>query len=99
MWNIIIDSPDKKSICDNCIVDNCSWRAGTGTLDPPIMDCECFEWKTTNADKIRAMTNEELAKFIKDTVVTEFRHHGLIGIFESDGYWLDWLKQEVSDNG
>ena len=49
----------------------------------------------TNADRIRAMTDEELAEFIKDTVVTEFRYHGLIGIFESGGYWLDWLKQEV----
>jgi len=48
----------------------------------------------TNADKIRAMTDEELAMFIKDIVVTEFRYHGLIGIFESGGYWLDWLKQE-----
>ena len=50
--------------------------------------------KRTNADKIRGMTDEELAKFIKDTVVTEFRHHGLIGMFESGGYWLDWLEKE-----
>lgn len=53
----------------------------------------------TNADKIRAMTDEEMAKLLEDIVVTELRHHGLIGIFESGGYWLDWLKQEVSENG
>lgn len=52
----------------------------------------------TNADRIREMTDEEMAMFIKDIVVTEFRHHGLIGVFESGGYWLDWLKQEVKDN-
>lgn len=52
----------------------------------------------TRGDKLRAMTDEELAMFIKDIVVTEFRHHGLIGIFESDDYWLDWFKQEATDN-
>lgn len=89
-----------KSICDNCINKACVWRAETDSSDPPVMDCPHFAKKPmTNADKIRAMTDEELAMFIKDTVVTEFRYHGLIGIFESGGYWLDWLKQEVTDNG
>lgn len=66
---------------------------------PPYLDYPKPRKKQTNADKIRAMTDEELAMFIKDIVVTEFRHHGLIGIFESGGYWLDWLKQEVNKNG
>lgn len=39
----------------------------------------------TNADKIRAMTDEELADWI-------------ISITEDDTEgWLDWLKQEVSE--
>lgn len=53
----------------------------------------------TNADKIRAMPDEEMALFIKNTIVKEFRHRGLIAILEPAGYWLDWLKQEVKDNG
>lgn len=40
---------------------------------------------TTNADRIRAMTDEELAEWI-------------ISITEDDTEgWLDWLKQEVSE--
>ena len=46
----------------------------------------------TNADKIRSMTDEELAEWISCNCV-------------GDGYgngaedWLDWLRQEVPDNG
>ena len=45
----------------------------------------------TNADKIRAMTDEELAEYL----------HGLEwGRFPlTKSRWLDWLKQEVADNG
>lgn len=48
----------------------------------------------TNADKIRAMTDEELADWV-------FSHDCKTNLY---GYWsregtLDWLKQEVSDNG
>lgn len=42
----------------------------------------------TKADKIRAMTDEELARFL--TYQTE-------SCLSAEGnYWLDWLKQEVS---
>lgn len=51
----------------------------------------------TNADKIRSMTNEELALFIKGTIDTAYRYLGLIEVRESGGYWLDWLKQDVDD--
>ena len=46
--------------------------------------------KTTNADRIRAMTDEELAEWIADKVadVGEFKQC----VVE----WLDWLKQETS---
>lgn len=51
----------------------------------------------TNADKIRSMTDEELATFIKDTINTQYRHLGLPGLRESGGYWLDWLRQDAVD--
>jgi hypothetical protein len=46
----------------------------------------------TNADKIRQMSDEDLAEFLAE--------HQKIGDTETnkDGYrqlWLDWLKQEV----
>lgn len=56
--------------------------------------------KMTNADKIREMTDEELALYINDIETT------CIAIGQADigealtvEEWLDWLKQEVSDNG
>ena len=31
-----------KSICDKCSVKDCVWRAPSGGLDPPVMDCKSF---------------------------------------------------------
>lgn len=47
--------------------------------------------KQTNADRIRAMTDEELAEFISDKARTFGE--------EYEGYMsaLDWLKQEVGE--
>lgn len=63
---------------------------------PPYLDYPKPRKKQTNADKIRQMTDEELAKIIccqdsiqgdecVDTPCAE--------------YILDWLKQEVNENG
>lgn len=46
----------------------------------------------TNADRIRAMTDEELAHTLWLTA-----KGGIIGQRSEDA-WLDWLKQEVSDD-
>ncbi len=42
------------------------------------------EYKQTNADRIRSMTNEELAEVL----------HNAGGNWYSEEYWLKWLKQE-----
>ena len=55
-------------------------------------DCGLFKPKPqTNADRIRAMTDEELAEFISGKARTFGE--------EYEGYMsaLDWLKQEASD--
>ena len=44
----------------------------------------------TNADRIRAMTDEELAEFIRDQIID--RNMGI-----PSETWLDWLRQEVSE--
>ena len=50
----------------------------------------CAGWiKMTNADLIRAMTDEELAAWLSFPFRDKERRAG----------WLDWLKQEVSDDG
>lgn len=48
----------------------------------------------TNADRIRAMTDEELASWI----VHKTDGRGFDGYKERVNAWLDWLRQEV-DNG
>lgn len=56
----------------------------------------CIEWQPkkpqTNADRIRSMTDEELAEFISGKARTFGE--------EYEGYMsaLDWLKQEVTTN-
>ena len=61
----------------------------------------------TNADKIRAMTDEELAVVLRDNCGNrECPPYHVTDLFPDDEClesckmcWLDWLKQEVSDNG
>lgn len=54
----------------------------------------------TNADKIRKMTDEELADFLWSIGSSPFSGNVYLGgkylFFTGDGNgWLDWLKQEV----
>lgn len=53
----------------------------------------------TNADRIRAMTDEELAEFLND--VNMCLCSFAMGKSPCDGEncpcWLDWLKQEVTE--
>ena len=48
----------------------------------------------TNADRIRSMTDEELAEYLDGVC------HDLWQMFVKDpkNMWLDWLKQEVKDD-
>jgi hypothetical protein len=45
-------------------------------------------WKKTNADRIREMSDEELAEWASAITLEEFGD-------KKD--WLDWLKEEVSN--
>lgn len=48
------------------------------------------DWKKTNADRIRAMTDEELANWVW-SAESAGRAYGPRG----KKAWLDWLKQEA----
>ena len=51
------------------------------------------ERKQTNADRIRAMSDEELAGWLADhPVVSEYDKNN-----PQHKAWLDWLRQEVSE--
>jgi len=52
--------------------------------------CNEFKGKPqTNADRIRAMTNEELAEYLSGDEAYERTHWSM-------RHWLDWLKQEAT---
>ena len=84
-----------------CFSEDCHWvkRHGDCFYDgvPPsnspssCKKCQFFK-APTNADKIRAMSDEELAKLFGQ-IENGARNDDQLG---SDG-WLDWLRQEVSE--
>ena len=63
-----------------------------------------FRPKTiTNADRIRAMTDEELAEWMVYKVECQYCPIRSAGCAESEAScrtnWLDWLKEEAVSNG
>ena len=68
-----------------------------------MADVTIYHRIVTNADKIRAMTDEELSKLMGDNSVcppdctaTEIycdTQYGVLGCYY--GCWQNWLKQEV----
>lgn len=73
----------------------------------PCEDClqgdRCEPRPQTNADKIRAMTDEELAEFLAEERTApsctakchkDYEIYGELRTFCSD-CWFDWLKQEA----
>lgn len=69
--------------CKNCKNPDCFW---TSMEDDEI----CDEYlPKTNADRIRSMTNEELADFLWNVACNTTP----IGYYNFDG-WFVWLKEE-----
>ena len=89
------------TICRTCLrlrQDLCDGEKGQTA-------CQWYK-RMTNADKIRAMTDEELAYFIAEQrfctvnpIADEFRIDVTFQFVNCKNNMLDWLKQEVSDNG
>lgn len=89
-------------------MDGCIYRTKDGECDlyadggkfKAFCDMDgCEGRKMANADKIRAMTDEELAEFME-------RAGGCGAVFDkqycnnrkcSETCWLDWLKQESTN--
>ena len=62
-------------------------------------DCGLFRPKTmTNADRIRAMTDEELADYFSElSCWPNAGREDCRGMANCMDCWLDWLKQEADD--
>lgn len=89
-----------KHICDSCEKYPC-----TADEKKLMLSCPAYSPKQkplTNYDRIRAMTDEELAEWIAEYTDCLCGIHKP-GCSKTKGTcvatWLDWLKQEVSTNG
>ena len=70
---------------------------GTNEVDPCPAYGKCKQYKpnyTTNADRIRAMSDEELAEFLGDWAQ---RHRAWM--CDSQGECLAWLQEPAKDGG
>lgn len=66
-------------------------------LDNGIQKCHLEPIKT-NADRIRSMTDEELAEEIVKCVLADLFRLNVIGTRpNTKEEWLEWLKEEVKD--
>ena len=87
-----------------CLCSNCGWldvnpggAMFCGYSDERTWENEsCQAWKEkdepqTNADRIRTMTDEELAVWISALYTTQYHVRG------DPDFWIDWLRKEVSE--
>ena len=64
-------------------------------------DCQhCKQQYVTNADRIRSMSDEELAIWINDVTTNALSILALGSNKQTKNifYWLKWLKEEVKEN-
>lgn len=73
--------------CKDCTT-NCAYRGKDNQAR-----CGSFVGKVTNADRIRAMTDEELAKVIICPKQECDKVHILLGRTDCEACALEWLKQ------
>ena len=90
-----------------CTGANCPMQVGYVVPEtcPEPEKCRYATFPQTNADKIRALPNEELAQILlrccisykigpgcKECVLERF-----CDVFRASGDWLDWLRSPVED--
>lgn len=88
---------DRRSICETCKDIEC-YSYSTNT------DTECMDYQPqTNADRIRAMSDEELAEFLDRWELGDIDYSKTFcdlcdGQYDChDDCLMDWLKQEVTE--
>lgn len=80
------------NLCDRCSAD-CRHHWDSNEI---VVKCGAFKPPMTNADRIRAMNDEELARFI---AAVENRRSAAGGgaIWCSMAHALDWLRQPAEE--
>ena len=94
------------SKCDNCRLRKESAKAFDihwhGEVDCPYDKCPVPNFPTTNADRIRGMTDEELAEYLICDIEAEAirragRYITAVEIDRAIADCLSWLKSPVED--
>lgn len=91
----------KMGLCNSCEKKRNGGCKGNEPWEV-IVYCEAYKMPPTNADRIRAYTDEELAAFMRDIGLACPDAHfvGDCGRKDCRDCWLDWLKSPVEvDNG
>ena len=80
----------------------CQNKGGNFIEPKDCENCEHYhsKYKKTNADRIRAMTDDQLAMLLDQTQLSGYRFGvGLDYPKRNGAYdWLMWLKEEVKEN-
>ncbi len=77
------------------VVENCKNPESYGTICVKCNMCGRFN-KQTNADRIRAMSDEELADFLATVKCRGAAAESCDAFWEDTSFEIDWLQQEVT---
>ena len=84
--------------CKNCKNQRCFLSGNNHEMS---FECSTYVGKT-NADRIRGMSDEELAEFEIERMCCPHGKHGCkennLTCDNCEQCWLDWMKQEVKDD-
>lgn len=82
------------SKCKNCVNLRNNWCEKVSDSPYENMERECVHFRhMTNADRIRAMSDEELAVLIAREIV----HVPHSGFYVAKSAWLRWLHETVEE--
>lgn len=88
----------RDSICNDCAKRTRCDMAEIGRSPLAISTCYGYEkGNPTNADKIRQMSDEELAAKIEELCQYTFMQISVYAKPFGKAEWLDWLKQEAKN--
>ena len=87
------------ALCNTCVnhnnCDGCRRFEETYKEEPSA--CSGYEKRKTHADLVRAMTDEELAKFIASQRTDCYHCPVVVCVDACEVSWLDWLKKEAAE--
>lgn len=88
--------------CESCIREDCIYRSDL------VIGCRRRVRRVTNADRIRSMTDDELAELLRkirggcrglttESYACDFYFYKEDFTEDCNSCWLDWLKQEAQE--